>query len=187
MLEESARQVANYRVSVGASDRSARCLPTHFQITSSPTLIVDNRIYSPNGGRTAAEIIGALCFLFDYPSRQFPWWVFSFMGAVVLALVLVVFIAKPWTRSAALDMLRTIIYVNYQQERNNATPTVRDYAIPDADSDDEEGKSSDVKEEGGDVSVSMDNTKQKSKNSVIEVVEDDVEGDEEDPMLARKR
>lgn len=168
MLEESARQVANYR------------------ITSSPTLIVDNRIYSPNGGRTSTEIISALCFLFDYPSRQFPWWVFSFMGAVVLALVLVVFIAKPWTRSAALDMLRTIIYVNYQQDRNNAAqPTIRDYAIPDADSDDEE-KTIDVKE-GDEVNVPIDGVKQKTKSTAIEVVEDDIEGDEEDPMLARKR
>lgn len=107
------------------------------------------------------------------------------MGAVVLALVLVVFIAKPWTRSAALDMLRTIIYVNYQQDRNNADqPTVRDYAIPDADSDDED-KTIDVKEDD-EVKVPIQTSKQKSKN-VIEVVEDDTEGDEEDPMLARKR
>jgi hypothetical protein len=108
------------------------------------------------------------------------------MGAVVLALVLVVFIAKPWTRSAALDMLRTIIYVNYQQDRNNAAqPTIRDYAIPDADSDDEE-KTIDVKERD-EVNVSIDGVKQKTKSTTIEVVEDDIEGDEEDPMLARKR
>lgn len=98
------------------------------------------------------------------------------MGAVVLALVLVVFIAKPWTRSAALDMIRTIIYVNYRQERNDAQPTVRDYAVPDADSDEDD------KEGTSDVKVSMSSMKQKS-----DVTEDDIEGDEEDPMLTRNK
>jgi len=69
---------------------------TQNHIVFSPTLIVDGRVYSQSGGRTPENYVAALCYLFDHPTREFPWWIFSFMGSLILAVLIVVFVAKRW-------------------------------------------------------------------------------------------
>jgi hypothetical protein len=83
-----------------------------------------------------SELLAALCFLFDNPARfslsftsfnltktqplnwlnsvvvvvmlrVFPWWVFGFMGCLVLALATVIFIVKDFSLRSVLSCLRT--------------------------------------------------------------------------------
>lgn len=75
-----------------------------------PVVVMDGRPFRTTTSRSAENFLYALCYIFDNPTRPFPWWVFGFMGSAVLALLLVVFIVKQWNSDSIGELLRSVRY-----------------------------------------------------------------------------
>jgi len=91
-------------------------LSIKYRVKDSPTVVMDGRLYNPRSDRVPVAYLSALCYVFDNPLRSFPWWVFGFMGGVVMALLVVVFIVKQTQAIALLEFLRNLFFHSSNDE-----------------------------------------------------------------------
>jgi hypothetical protein len=91
MLKQSVQQSLDYRVSEPL-----------------PVLVMDGRPFRASYSRSPESFLYALCYIFKNPTRPFPWWVFGFMGSIVVALLVVLFVVKQWTSDNITDVLRSV-------------------------------------------------------------------------------
>lgn len=73
-----------------------------------PVIVMDGRPFRASYSRSPESFIFALCYIFKNPARPFPWWVFGFMGSIVVSLLVVLFIVKQWSSDSITDVLRSV-------------------------------------------------------------------------------
>jgi hypothetical protein len=105
--------------------------------------------------------MGALCYLFDHPTRPFPWWVFGFMGSIILAVLVVVFVVKQWSSDSIIDFFKSIFFFDgfsyeevahweYHGEDDDETGNPEVAPLPGQEEDDDQPRSYWLQDDGED-------------------------------------
>lgn len=66
----------------------------HYNIYQSTLVIADGRKINPLYFKNLTTSVELMCRLFQYPVQVFPWWVFEFLGALVISVFMIFFVVK---------------------------------------------------------------------------------------------